>query len=247
MAKTVDRTCKVTMNLLKDLESKVEWTATRDKRAIMCLASSSSSTARQSAGKTGVVTNFGSVRRLLKNCEHSKRRELQRKPWSTTTCAGNWLRTVTSDQYTINRRFLFEFVGTISLDRNYREVINLLFVLPGLYLNILKTEKILQFWDKRFSTCVARHSSAKGLSKSTSCAVCKLQKKRVYANETGLFILACLYNDEESYLPMKRGFSHQFRRTWWPLLLLSWFTKGATTSESSIHERRRYNDLERYW
>ena len=36
----------------------------------------------------------------------------------------------------------------ISLDRNYREVINLLFVLPGLYLNILMIEKILQFWDK---------------------------------------------------------------------------------------------------
>ncbi|KAF3427352.1 hypothetical protein E2986_12131 [Frieseomelitta varia] len=27
-------------------------------------------------------------------------------------------------------------------------VINLLFVLPGLYFNILKTEKILQFWAK---------------------------------------------------------------------------------------------------
>ena len=32
--------------------------------------------------------------------------------------------------------------------RNYWEVINLLFILPGLYLNILKTEKILQFWAK---------------------------------------------------------------------------------------------------
>ena len=32
---------------------------------------------------------------------------------------------------------------------------NLLFVLPlGLYLNILKTEEILQFWDERFSMCV---------------------------------------------------------------------------------------------
>ena len=43
--------------------------------------------------------------------------------------------------YTIIRRFLFEF-GMISLDRNYQEVINLLFVLPsGLYLSILKTEE----------------------------------------------------------------------------------------------------------
>ena len=34
-------------------------------------------------------------------------------------------------------RPLFEFIG-ISLDRNYHEAINLLFVSPGLYLNILK-------------------------------------------------------------------------------------------------------------
>ena len=66
--------------------------------------------------------------------------------------------------YTIIRRFLFELVGMILLDRNYYylKVINLLFVLPGLYSNILKTEKILQFWGKKFSTCVARHSSARG-------------------------------------------------------------------------------------
>ena len=79
-----------------------------------------------------------------------------------TSC--NWLRTITSDQTmcTIIRRFLFELVG-ISLDRNYREAINLLFVLPGLCLNILKTEKILQFWDKKFSTWVARYSQCKKL------------------------------------------------------------------------------------
>ena len=64
--------------------------------------------------------------------------------------------------YRIIRRFLSELVG-ISPDRNYCEVINLLFVLSALYLNILKTVKILQFWDKKkFSTCVARHSSASG-------------------------------------------------------------------------------------
>ena len=49
---------------------------------------------------------------------------------------------------------------------------NLLFGLPFrlqynlgyniLGLNILKTEKILQFSEKKFSTCVARHSSARG-------------------------------------------------------------------------------------
>ena len=41
--------------------------------------------------------------------------------------------------------------GMISLDRNDWEVINLLSVLTGLY---LKTEKILQFSEKRFSMCV---------------------------------------------------------------------------------------------
>ena len=63
-----------------------------------------------------------------------------------TTCAGNWLRTITSDQTVYNtiRRFLFELVGMTSLDRNYWEVtINLLFVSSGLCLNIFKTEKIL--------------------------------------------------------------------------------------------------------
>ena len=39
---------------------------------------------------------------------------------------------------------------------------DLLLVLPELYLNILKTEEILQFQDKKFSTCVARDSDARG-------------------------------------------------------------------------------------
>ena len=52
-----------------------------------------------------------------------------------------------TEPYTIIRRFLFLFltislVGIVSLDRNYQEVINLSFVLPGLY---LKTERMLQF------------------------------------------------------------------------------------------------------
>ena len=45
------------------------------------------------------------------------------------TCAGNWLRTVTSDRTVYSNSLSFELVGIISLDRNYREVINLLFVL----------------------------------------------------------------------------------------------------------------------
>ena len=48
--------------------------------------------------------------------------------------------------YTIIRRFLFPFelVG-ILLEM---EMTNLLFVSSVLYLNILKTEGLLQFWDK---------------------------------------------------------------------------------------------------
>ena len=57
--------------------------------------------------------------------------------------------------YTTIRRFPFELIG-ISLDRNYQEVMNLLFVSPGLYLNIyliyLNTysEEILQFWETKY-------------------------------------------------------------------------------------------------
>ena len=73
-----------------------------------------------------------------------------------TTCAGNRLRTVTSDRYTIIRRFLFELV-IISLDGNDREATNLLFVLPTFFLleYTEKTEEILQFLGKRWPTCVA--------------------------------------------------------------------------------------------
>ena len=66
--------------------------------------------------------------------------------------------------YTIIRRFLFRLVG-ISLNRNYLSESNkfiIWFAFFRLYLNILKTKKILQFSDKKFSTCVARDSSARG-------------------------------------------------------------------------------------
>ena len=43
----------------------------------------------------------------------------------------------------------FELVGTMSLDKNDRTVTNLLFASPGLYSNLLKTEEILQLWDKK--------------------------------------------------------------------------------------------------
>ena len=67
-----------------------------------------------------------------------------------TTCAGNWLRTITSDRtvYTIIRRFLFELVGTIPLptDRNYWEVIN--FILCFAWIT---HKSIAKFLDKKNS------------------------------------------------------------------------------------------------
>ena len=60
-------------------------------------------------------------------------------------CAGNWLRTVTSDQTAYSN-------SSLSLrtrwNRNYSEVINWLF---GLLWNILETERVLQFWNKKKS------------------------------------------------------------------------------------------------
>ena len=58
-----------------------------------------------------------------------------------------------TEPYTITRRFPFE-LGRYDTDRNDREVINLL---PGLYLNIFKAEKMLQFLEKKFSQRRAWH------------------------------------------------------------------------------------------
>ena len=60
----------------------------------------------------------------------------------------------------------FELVGMTSLDRNYREVINLLFILPGLCSNILGTEKLLQFWEQ-YILDVSRHEEVN----SSKCRV----------------------------------------------------------------------------
>ena len=61
--------------------------------------------------------------------------------------------------YTIIRRFLFELVGMISLDRNYYQVvINLSFALPHFcYIEIyLKLRKYCNFGAKMFSTSFQR-------------------------------------------------------------------------------------------
>ena len=53
-------------------------------------------------------------------------------------------RTITSDRTVYNDSSL----SSMSLDRNYQEVINLPFVSPGLHSDILKTEKMLHFGTK---------------------------------------------------------------------------------------------------
>ena len=70
-----------------------------------------------------------------------------------------------TESYTIIRRFPFQLVGTISLDRNYHYYIysnklTIIYVLSGLYLNALKTEKILQFLGREIPD--VRHFSASG-------------------------------------------------------------------------------------
>ena len=90
----LDKSCKVLVNILRDLDNygrklwairltAVSIITARDKRAIIRLASNSSIIAKQ----IGVATNVRNCERLrrnykvLKNCEHLKRRKLQRKSW----------------------------------------------------------------------------------------------------------------------------------------------------------------------
>ena len=65
-----------------------------------------------------------------------------------------------------------------SLDGNYREVINLLFVLPGLYSNInLKLRKYCNFGNTKFSTCVAHLVPTREINKLVE-QVCIRPKSR---------------------------------------------------------------------
>ena len=60
------------------------------------------------------------------------------------------------------RRFLLELVGTVSLDRNDREVTNSLSVLPELYLHLLEIEEILSILGQRRILDVIRAQDVKG-------------------------------------------------------------------------------------
>ena len=56
---------------------------TREKRAIIRVASNASLTARQIAQACGMKTNIGNVQRVLQQCKHMQRKKLQRKPCLT--------------------------------------------------------------------------------------------------------------------------------------------------------------------
>ena len=83
------------------------------------------------------------------------------------TCAGKLTADHNEWPYTVTRRFL-SLLNTSARHR-WIEMIgtNLSLVLPILFhLNIFNTEKnILQFWDKKFSTCVARSFQRKRLKR----------------------------------------------------------------------------------
>ena len=70
-------------------------------------------------------------------------------------------------------------------------MMNLLFVSPGLYLNILKTEEILQFWDKKNSRR-ARHviptQQVKKIALATDCGPQRATNKIVHNNSSLSFL-----------------------------------------------------------
>ena len=65
---------------------------------------------------------------------------------------------------------------------------NLLFVLPGLYLNILKTEEILQFWNLKFLTCVEHVIPTQKVKKLEIDSVLE-QMDRFHANVSSFILL----------------------------------------------------------
>ena len=96
-------------------------------------------------------------------------------------CAGNWLRTITSDRIVHNNIVAFFWNSSVYrcieiISNKFRTdlVVNLLFVSPGLYLNILKlkTEKILhslgrKILDVRGTSDLKRYNSRKEPNEQT--------------------------------------------------------------------------------
>ena len=104
-------------------------------------------------------------------------------------------RTITSDRtvYNSSLSFSLEFVDMISLGRNYQEAINLSFVSPRLHLNILNTEKMLQFGAKNSRRACGVSFQRKRLIVnlySLSCPVCYLFNHNV--NIYSLYLIPTL-------------------------------------------------------
>ena len=92
IAENLNRSRKVIYNLLKDPKNygtnrnggRPRMISERQKRIILREASNSHLTARKIAEKVGISTNVRNVQRVLKQCEHIKRKKLKRKPPLTT-------------------------------------------------------------------------------------------------------------------------------------------------------------------
>lgn len=88
IAKIINRSHRVVRNYLKDPENygkkkrtgRPRATTPRERRSILRVASNSTLTARQIAVRAGVNTNLRNVQRIIRECEHLKRKKLQKKP-----------------------------------------------------------------------------------------------------------------------------------------------------------------------
>ena len=81
----VEKSCKATMNLLKDPDNCGERKNRQRPRCLTVQDKRVSLIARRIAEKDVVTTNVGNVGRLFTNCEHPKRRKLQRSR-NVNTC-----------------------------------------------------------------------------------------------------------------------------------------------------------------
>lgn len=88
IAKIINRSHRVVRNFLKDPDNygkkkrtgRPRATTPRERRSILRVASNSTLTARQIAAEAGVSTNLRNVQRIIRECEHLKRKKLPKKP-----------------------------------------------------------------------------------------------------------------------------------------------------------------------
>ena len=65
-------------------------------------------------------------------------------------------------------------------------------------MNIFKTEEILQFWDEKFSTCVARLSSARGEDFCACTRDMREKGRKEYYGCEDIYLRVCLIGNGNS-------------------------------------------------